>query len=545
MKKRAVFFLIYILFLAALVPNAFSIYELLVYSGTVEDGDEIVIANKTFEFKIDSRSNRAYIEIDVSAAIVESGECQIKDGFDICIKNVSFSYRNYTIWYDVYKALVEVYQIKSNLDATNTIEQDNLLIGEETTAELAIENTADIVAEDVTALTVIPSYFLVKDVDGCKKTSDGILFEGNVHPRQIRKCTYKLQALNPGDFKLTSNLTYFDSIEKKSLTSNTINGKIYNYSLKISSKLDKSKSDILEKINLTINIENTNEEHDLDVQTLTIKIPEKLLLLKFPKDTSGNERIISWRGSLSPGENKSFVLEFKSSVTGNYSVPTEVNYKVDTFPREAKKISEVEVSCVCPYIEHQFSKEIYSPKQKTSLKAYLFNPIEAHSFSNVRVSYITNVPNLQDFSKVYSIIHPGQNINIFDSSIIAPELGEEYYLNITSLYKSSGDQVFTVKDNIAIKVSDEEETEPEEKIEMEEEQSEEQKEETQLDAGKLENATEDSIAKEEPSENIPVTTLNTEEKKLNSYLIVTIIAVIILFIFLIIKIKRRKSEVVS
>src|SRR3989338_2783436 len=282
MRKRGAFSIFSIIILLILMPSAYSISEDLIYSGTVEDKDTINISNSLFEFRIDSVSSKVYVEIDVSAIIIENGECKIKDKLNICIKNVSFSYRNYTAWYDVYKATVDIYQIKSTIGATQTIGQNNLLIGEETTAELAIENTADVAAEDVTAVIKIPPSILITEAEGCKKTLDSIVFNADVNPMQIKKCTYKLQGIAAENFKLTANITYFDGIEEKSATSNTISGKVYNNSLRISSKLNKTDFDIQEKLNLTIDIENTNDDYDLHITTLSIKIPEKLLLLKTP-----------------------------------------------------------------------------------------------------------------------------------------------------------------------------------------------------------------------------------------------------------------------
>jgi len=61
-----------------------------------------------------------------------------------------------------------------------------------------------------------------------------------VYPKQIRKCTYKIQGLSSDDFELTADVSYFDGIEQINTTSSTIDAKVYNYSLKISDKLNKS-----------------------------------------------------------------------------------------------------------------------------------------------------------------------------------------------------------------------------------------------------------------------------------------------------------------
>jgi len=164
MKRRGVLILI----LLALIPQVFSIYEELAYSGTVQDGESVEIAGVDFEFKVDSVSSKVFIKIDTSGIIINSGECDIKNNFDICVRSVSFSYRNYTTYFDVYQAKIDVYQIKSTLDVTNSIKKNNILIDEETSVEFSFENAADIAAENVLATIDIPSNLLITNVEGCE-----------------------------------------------------------------------------------------------------------------------------------------------------------------------------------------------------------------------------------------------------------------------------------------------------------------------------------------------------------------------------------------
>lgn len=552
MKKRGAFSIFSIILLLILMPNAYSIYEELIYSGTVEDKDTVNISNSLFEFRIDSVSSKVYVEIDVSAVIIANGECKIKGNLNICIKNVSFSYRNYTAWYDVYQATVDVYHIKSTIDATQTIGQNNLLIDEQTTAELAIENTADVVAEDVTATIKIPASILVTEVEGCKKTHDSIIFNADVYPMQIRKCTYKIQGLTGADFELTANITYFDGIEEKSATSNSIIGKVYNNSLSISSKLNKTSFDIQEKLDLTIDIENINDAYDLRVTTLSIKLPEKLLLLKTPQGTNGNSRIISWSGTLAPKEKKSFIVEFQSLTTGNYSVLTEASYKISKFSRTAENTANIGVYCDCPYISHDFSQQIAVPDQRVTLKAFVINPSKIHNFRNVKVNYITNIPNIQDYSTAYASIRPFETIKIFDSPIITPPLNEIYHFNITVVYESAANQVFVVKDNIIIKVPGWEEKIPEkeEKIEFEEqgetkeqqEAEEQQKTEEVIPTQEKTEEVSEEKKKESSKEETPAATIIGKEKPIKAYTIIAYITALIFILVVIITFKRKKHE---
>ncbi|MCH8003199.1 MAG: hypothetical protein IH934_01085 [Nanoarchaeota archaeon] len=529
------------------MPNSFSIYEELVYSGTVEDGDIIEIADSLFEFRIVSGSNKVYIEIDISGIIIESGGCEIKGNFDICISNISFSYRNLTGYYDVYKTNVKVYQIKSKLDIKNTIKQNNILLNEETTAELSIENTADIVAEDVTATIDVPSSILVTDVEGCKKIFDTIVFQEDIHPKQIKKCTYKIQGLSPDDFELTASIFFFDGIEQINTTSSTISAKVYNYSLKITPKLDKSKFDIGEELDLTINLKNINDQYDLTVTALKIKLPGKLLLIKKPKDATINNKIITWSGTLAPEENKDLAIKLQGQRTGNYSVLTEASYKIEKFLRKAEESANIEVYCDCPYIIHDFSQQIAVPEQRVRLSAFLINPSRVHRFRNVKINYFTNIPNIQDHSTAYSEIKPLETIKIFDSSIITPPLNEIYHLNLESAYESSN-QVFIVRDNIIIEVPKIEEKPEEEQETIEEiEEQQEAKEEIEEQQQEVSLETEitraiDETEKKETEEDISVTEIKLEEEKpIKAFVIIAYIAAIIFVLVILIIFKREKG----
>jgi hypothetical protein len=538
MQKRGIFTFSIILLLV-LMPSAFSIYSESVYSGTVEDKDILDISGHAFKFRIDPVSSKVYIEIDVSGVIISSNECKIKDSFEICIGNVSFSYRNYEDYYDVYKAVVDVSQIKSQIDVTNTIQQSNLLIEEETTAEMAVENTADVVAEDVTAVISIPQSISVTDLEGCKKISGNIVFEGDVYPTQVRKCTYRVTGLSGGDFELKANVTYFDGTGQVSATSGAVSGKVYNYSLKISPQLNKSRFGIQEKFNLAIDIENINDQYDLQITALSIKIPEKLLLLERPEHTSGNDRLISWSGTLEAGEKKSLIMQLQGQITGNHSVPVEASYKISKFLRTAKSTPNIEVYCDCPYISHDFSQQIMVPDQRVTLNAFLINPSAIHHFKNVKLSYITNVPNIQNYSAAYSSIRPFESIKIFDSPIITPPLDETYYFNATAIYESSANQVFVIDDRIIIKVPGEEETPAtEEKTELEEQQ-----ETGELILGIEESEEAGEEEKEEESDDVPVTTIEYEEKRpIKVYIIIASIAALIFISILLTLFKIKKNK---
>src|SRR3989338_5113973 len=123
MKKIGTLLLFLALFLFILIQSAYPVYEESVYSGTVKDKEILKIYDKDFQFRIDSASSKVVVDIDLSGMIIENGECRIKNNFDVCVKNISFSHKNLTTYIDIYQAEVEVYLIKSNVDVTQTIDK--------------------------------------------------------------------------------------------------------------------------------------------------------------------------------------------------------------------------------------------------------------------------------------------------------------------------------------------------------------------------------------------------------------------------------------
>ena len=538
MKKRGILLLLFAVFSITFIPESYPIYEESVYSGTVKDGHVVEISGKNFEFRVDSVSSKAIVSIDSSGIIIKSKECRIKDNFDVCIKNISFSHRNMTSYIDLYQVEVEIYRIKSNVDVAHTIDKSSILIDEEATAELSVENTADITAKDFTATIPIPSPILVTETDGCEKSFTSIVFKEDIHPRQIKKCTYKIKGISGDEFELTADASYFDGIETVSADSDPVSVKVYNHSLKISSELKRSKFDIDESSNLTINVENINDQYELAVTAFNIKIPGNFLIIKTPKDAVRNNQVLSWSGSLSSKEKKSFVVGLQARRTGNYTVAAEASYKISKFLRGTDHKPTIEVSCDCPYIYREISPEKYLPGQKILLRAFLMNPDNSRSFSNLKLNYVTSVPELQDFSTTYTEIKPKENIKIFDSSFDAPEFGNVYHFNISAVYESKNHEFFFEKENIVIKVLEQAADESEDEQEQIEE--EEVLEESIAETGQ---ETEESVQEEMPEEDIPVITLeNEKENALKNYMAAGIISAIMFVIVVLVVFKRKSGK---
>src|SRR3989338_8259964 len=535
MKKIGALFLFLGLFSFILIQTAYPIYEESVYSGTVKDKEILKISNRDFQFRIDSASSKVVVDIDSSGMIIENGECRIKNNFDVCVKNISFSHKNLTTYLDIYQAEVEVYLIKSNVDVTHTIDKSSILIDEEATAELSVENTADIIAKDFIATIPVPDSILVTEIDGCAKSFSNIVFKEDIHPKQIKKCTYKVKGISGDEFELTADASYFNGVETVSADPDPVSVKVYNYSLKISSELNKSIR-IDESFNITVNIENINDQYKLTITTFNIKISNNIIIIKKQKDMTRNNQVLSWSGSLNPKEKKSFVAELQAIRTGNYTVATEASYKVSKFLIGTEHKSTIEVSCDCPYISEELSPKEYRPGQKILLRAFIINPDNSRPFNNLKLNYVTSIPELQDFSITYPKINPKESIKIFDSSFDAPELGNSYHFNISAVYESKNHEVFFEKERIVIKVPEQAAN----KLEDKQEQVKEESVEESIEDAEVKNETE-GAEQQETEEEIPVITLeNEKESPIKTYIIAGVILAI-MFVVVVLAVFKRKA----
>ena len=542
MKKRGI--LLFFTLVLVLIPEAYSIYGDLIYSGTVDDRDSVNITGKAFYFRID-RSGIASIDVDTSGVIVKNGECRTKNGYDICIKNISFSYRNYEQWYDVYKALVEIYQIKSKLEITQTIQNSKLLIDQETSAEISFENTADVIATDVIGTVKLPYNLAVSDFDGCKYTSDTVLFSSDVGPRSTRKCVYKVMGMSSGNFDLKANVTYFDGTAKVSASSNLVSGKVYNDSLSINYQIDKNKIKINENANVSVSIENTNDQYEIFLTTFSITVPEKISVIRKPRDTNANGNTFNWAGFLKPGEVKNFSMEIQGPIVGSYAITTSSTYKEDKFLREAKKELNLGVYCDCPYLFHEFAKS--SNNENLILRASIINPI-SDVFKDLKISYKSSIPGVGDFSRIYGTLNPNDLINIFDEAIKKPDSNSFYTFNITANYESSYGENFYIKDKILIKAdSDEQKVEVIKKENSSIKNNSDNKSSSQQQMQKSQPVKEEQQAigqnkQETQGKNVTESTIGTQEKMpIKAYFVIAFIMILTILLVFIIKVRKNKA----
>ncbi|MBL7055737.1 hypothetical protein ISS07_02375 [Candidatus Woesearchaeota archaeon] len=450
MIKKIVLLATLLLVLLVSIPSIFSIYQEILYSGEIKDDTKINISGKEFMFSINSEGSKVSVSIEGEGYIINNNECRIKNNINVCIDNLAYSHKNFTTFLDVYKAQVDVYQIKSEIDIEVATGKENLLIGEVVTSSFSLENLGDIAAENVVASISLPSNLELVSLEGCKKILNKLVITGNVNGKQIKTCSFDSKALYEGDFVLQANVSYFNGGKSVQESSSKILGKVYPYAINFSKNTQKTKFDIGEKFNMTIVVENTNSEYEIDVKTFNLEIPRGIKIIKKSKDMKNTNGRLSWNGFILPEENKTFDFELQSFTSGEYGLSVESNYKIDSFLRNSKKELDIEIKCDCLEILKEIPKNI-EPENPKYVKIGLFNPNQANSFKNIQVKYTSDIPGLKESSKTYDSLNTGKLLSILSTEIKPLTLDSVYQIDLTLDYQSEFGEFFSLEENIVIK----------------------------------------------------------------------------------------------
>lgn len=536
MRKRG--FLLIFVFLI-LVKSSFSLTQENVFSGTVFHRDIIEIEGVEFDFKV----IKGYIAVDigVSGLIIQNGDCDIKNNFNVCVKNVTFAYRNSTTWEEIYKALVDVYIIKSSLTVTEIMEKSNILIGEKIDVTLSLENTADIPAVNIVFSDQFPNEIQASDPVGCTLSFNKITFKGQVNPNQIKTCTYKLKGLEPISYDSGYVGSYFDGVNTVNLTSDK-SITVLNYSLSTNISLDKEIISIGEVVGLGITLKNINEDDDLTMTSFLLEIPKGFIIIDKPKEMLQKGNIFIWSGKINKETDVNFTASLKASKSGKQVINLNAAYQIGGFLRNLNRSFDYNVKCDCPIIDHKIGTIV--PGLKTDFKVSLINP-GSIDFRNLKVDYSSNIPGIGTFSTAYGRFFKGSNINLIDTRILSPSEDEKYFFNISIVYQTTFNEFFTETKTIII--SEEKIEVKEEVIEVKEENNTEETSEEKIDVESEEieekiETTDSSENSTQPAENDPIIIDQDIDPSFKSLYIVAGMVFIILSIGILWIVKGRKEE---
>ena len=443
MVKKGLFPIVFLLFLPTVLP----LTEDSLYSGTVHDGKTVNAGNFEFQFQVASEGG-VLIKYGAHTTAVMEDDCKYRDNLHFCVGNISFAYRNVTIWKDVYQAVVDIWIIKGELEITRNIEKTKLLIGETSEVEVFLDNIGSNDVQNITYKDSYPSSIRITNIEGCSLNGNNIEWSGDLKSNVKNSCSYTLVGLESVKHNSKAEASYFDGVSAQNAYSDEVEIEVQNYSLQVKTYLNKDKIEIGNSVNLSLALENINENQEIDVLSFKINVPPNLKILKKSRELTEKGQTLSWRGNIGSEEKKNFTMELSTKRTGNVTIYLEEQYKVGGFTRKFTKPIDLEIYCDCPMIKHQVSDK-FVPGEENDFKVYIFNPSYENKFNDIKIDIFTNIPNADKISKAYSVLDKRKNIALFNKKIMVPEK-EVYYYNVSISYKSDYGQYFKERKGILL-----------------------------------------------------------------------------------------------
>ena len=526
MKKGCIVLLIALLLLVPIISA-----ETKIFSGTVTGTSRLNISSQIFEFRI--LESAALVSIGSTGSIVREGDCEIDKGYKACIDSIKFSYKNLSTYEYVYEAAATIYESKPSIKLLKTFSSDELLVGEEASAELTIKNEGSIGADGLAVIESYPAEIQVFDVSTCKSGSNAIQYNGKIGAGQDIICKYKIRALSPITYKSAANASYSGASGSGSATY-SYEIKVLNYSLLPSLYIKPRAIESGDEFSAVLSLENINEEEAVTVTSLTLKMPQGIKLLSKPSGMNFNNNMLSWNGALEPNELLNLTLKLKAERTGPKEFELDYSFREKSFFRTLEKKFSINVTCGCPVLNYIIGT--LSEGKSANFEVFAENSGEKQ-FNNLRASYSTDIPGIKPEEFNLGEIGKYSRKNILKESIPSPKKGESYFFDAVISYESDTEERFYVKRKIIISY-DSAIAQENRAIEPEEAQ----KSNTEnLQIEKSDDAPEADSATEEPLPGSPVV-LEGKSSSLTPAIIIAAVIVLMFLLVLLRVFRRHKSK---
>jgi hypothetical protein len=441
-KKRlvAIFFLLFL-------PSVLPLTEEPLYSGTVQDGDSVSVGGFDFEFSVASEG-AVLVRYDGNSVIVPESSCKYHGNLHFCVGDISWAYRNVTVWKDIYETEIDISTLKGDLQITRSIEKTRFLIGDTSKVEVLIKNSGSRKVEDIFYKDSYPSSIRIGDVDGCSLKGNTIQWRGSLGPGVKKSCSYTLIGVEGATYESKAEATYFDGVSENTAYSDKVEIEVQNYSLQIEHSLNKSRVEIGEPLEASFVVENINKDEEISVYSFKIDVPSEFKIVKKSNGLVQRGQILSWRGNLESNEQKNFTIVLLPEMMGATALNLEWQYKAGAFTRKFNDNIKVDVYCDCLMVKHYPDK--IAAGEETDFMVYIFNPSSTNWFRDISVNVFTTLPGEEDISRAYTTLNPRGSIMLFNKKINVHQ-GLSYHYNVSIEYSSEYGQHFQTSEHILLK----------------------------------------------------------------------------------------------
>jgi hypothetical protein len=226
---------------------------------------------------------------------IKNNSCSYADYIKVCVDNIEYNHIT-----DKIRAYVRVYKRVPTLKITRTFSGDTLLINENSTVSVTIENTGDVIAKNVVYADYFPKEVVISDAEGGSKISGSVVtWKGEIKAGNTVELTYKIKPTEEFDASLKAEATFFNGFTTKTTYSDAKRIKASTF-FTITPIVSRTRFSIGEKINMSVNLSN-REFYAVNVDYLDVTVDKDLEVLEVPSPLKKiGDYTYRWAGRL-PG----------------------------------------------------------------------------------------------------------------------------------------------------------------------------------------------------------------------------------------------------
>jgi hypothetical protein len=508
MLNKSTLVLIALLIFAS-IPSVNALFTSTLYSGTVQAGDNISAESTNFTVGALGATGpdgpqRLILESASRSFYIDKGACeQLRSPFEnlyACYLSSEYGTPD-PLFIRRFKLSISISKLLARMELDRKIENKLLLVGESSKVISTFRNIGDRKAENVIFKDNIPKEIGVTITNGvCHQEGNSIIWTGEMSPDAEISCSYTIKANTPIKYRSVAEISYFDGREnefedhKSTIT-------VQNFSLVSKFNLSHSEVELYQRVNLTVNLSNNNDDYSIKIAPIQITVPIGLRI----RQTSGGATILEQRIiksiSLGPEESAQFVVELEAKRIGNYTIKEDVRYQINNQQIDVTDINSLVVGITKLVVDYS---KVIMPDGQTQLIATLRNPGK-HKFNTVNVQIASDLP-IQTSEYNFAALEPQEWIRLVDT-LFTPFEEKNYETAIKLSYKAPNGQLITDKFR-SIVASDEKEAGTIEEVKQESIESEVSEQEPQVKLMITEEVTTPEIAMNAPIPRAAVIIIN-------------------------------------
>lgn len=284
----------------------------------VINGGTIKVFEQNLKFNIVSNGTKLYIRDLNSDEFISllKKKCDLLNYTRICFDEGGSSSAN-----------IRIYTLVPDLEVTQYLEKEDMLVGEDNHMRVVIENLGMLDCEECFYQEKLHPQMEITEIDGAELYNDTIKWNGTLEGESTKIIEYGFRSLGKFSYNSTANVTYSNYINWLELTAKA--------DFEVNSWID-FKSTIPEETHLgekTVilwNLTNVNK-NNISIDRFKVTIPKDIKVTRLPVNIFGynfeNDEYM-WAGKLPYNESKEFWIEFIPKRTGQIRIPLELNYRV-------------------------------------------------------------------------------------------------------------------------------------------------------------------------------------------------------------------------